>query len=257
MDLLQVKNLSKYFGGLAAVSDLNFTLNRGEILGLIGPNGAGKTTVFNVVSGIYSPTQGEVIFKGNSIAGLKPYQVARKGLVRTFQATVIYQSVPVVENVIRGHYMKTGVGYWGVLLNTKYTQKELRRIRSKAMEMVEFMGLGPWAEELAMNLPYGLQRTLGVTVALASEPELLMLDEPVTGMNPEETRHMMDLVRKIRDRGVTILLVEHDMRMVMGICHRIVVINYGRKIAEGTPKEIRENKEVIEAYLGTEDDIIA
>ena len=257
MDLLQVKNLSKYFGGLAAVSDLSFTLDKGEILGLIGPNGAGKTTIFNVVSGIYSPTQGEITFAGKPIAGLKPYQVARRGIVRTFQATVIYHSVPVIENVIRGCYMKTRVGYWGVLCDTKYTQREMRRIETKAMDLVEFMGLSSWVKELAMNLPYGLQRTLGVTVALASEPQLLMLDEPVTGMNPEEIQHMMGLIRKIRDHGVTILLVEHDMKMVMGVCNRIVVINYGRKIAEGTPKDIRENNEVIEAYLGTEDDITA
>lgn len=256
MPLLELRGLSKYFGGLAAVNEVDMEVREGEIRGLIGPNGAGKSTLFNVVTGFYKPTQGTVAFNGEDITGVRPDIVAGKGLVRTFQATVLFQMFTVMENVLAGVHLQSNVGLLGGIFHPfvpSVREKTARGLR-RASEIVEFMGLGDLRSFPAGSLPHGHQRILGVAVALATEPKMLMADEPVTGMNAEETEMMMGTIQKIRDElGVTILLVEHDMRAVMGLCERLTVMDFGRKIAEGSPEEIRENPAVIEAYLGAED----
>ena len=252
MALLEVRGLTKYFGGLAAVSDLDFDISKGELVGLIGPNGAGKTTLFNTISGVCSPSRGRVIFKGEDITGLKPHKIAEKGMVRTFQLTSLFKNKTTLENVIVAHHLQSKTGFWGTLFNTPTSRREENDNKQKAIEILENLGLSPVKDKIARNLPYGQQRALGMAIALAAEPELLMLDEPVTGMNQEEIMNAMALIKRIQERGITILLVEHNMRVVMGFCERIIVLNYGKKIAEGQPKEIRGNKQVIEAYLGVE-----
>lgn len=252
MSLLEIRNVSKYFGGLEAIGNLDFAVDQGEIRGLIGPNGAGKTTLFNVISGVYRPTSGRVVFKGKDITHLKPHAVAKMGLVRTFQATILFKHFSVLRNVLAGCHLYSKVNFWGAVFNAPATVKKERDNEEKAMEILKFMGLSKYKDELAVSLPHGHQRALGVSIALAVEPELLMLDEPVTGMNVEETVEMMSLINKIRDRGITVLLIEHDMKAVMGLCERITVLNFGKKLAEGSPDEIRKNKDVIEAYLGGE-----
>lgn len=250
--ILEVKQLSKYFGGLAAISELDLGVVDSEILGLIGPNGAGKTTLFNVISGFFSSTSGKVIFDGRDITGLKAHKVAHLGISRTFQASTLFMKISVLDNVFTGYHMSYKTSIWKRLLRRPSALNEEEMLRQRAMEMLEFMGLVSLKDELAANLPHGHQRILGVCMALATNPKLLLLDEPVTGMSLEETQTMIDLIRQIRDRGVTIVVVEHDMKAVMNLCDRIAVLNYGRKIAEGLPEEIRENKEVVEAYLGKE-----
>ncbi len=247
--LIELDGLSKSFGGLAAVSDLTFGLEAGEIHGLIGPNGAGKTTTFNLVSGFYVPDKGKIVFNGENIAGMKMHQIAKKGAVRTFQGTTLFQEFTTLDNVIVGRYLHTKQNMWTALLGT--AKKSERDNEQKARDILEFLGLGDVIDELAANLSHGHQRALGIAIGLAAEPTLLMLDEPFTGMNPEETRQMMELIRKVRDQGITILLVEHDMQAVMGLCEKITVLNFGKLLAAGTPDEIRNNKDVIEAYLGT------
>lgn len=254
MEFLELRNLTKNFGGLEAVSNVNLTLGEGEILGLIGPNGAGKTTLFNVIAGYYPPTKGQIIFQGEDLAGLKPNKVAQKGLVRTFQATTLFKENTVLESVCLGFHLKRRAGFWGELFKTPAQRNEEKEIQKQAMEILEFMMLDAVKDELAKNLPYGHQRALGVSIALATNSKLLLLDEPVCGMTSEETAFMMDHIRRVHEeKKVTLIIVEHDMRVVMGLSDRIVVLNYGKKIAEGVPAEIRENKEVIEAYLGIEE----
>ena len=250
MSLLEARNLCKHFGGLVAVDDLDFDIVRGEILGLIGPNGAGKTTVFNMISGVYLPTHGKVVFKGEDITHLKADRVAAKGIARTFQLTTIYSTFTVVQNMLMAHHLHSKVGFLGAFLNTPSARRKGQDIVQKSMEILTFMGLDALKNEVAKNLPHGHQKALGTAMALAVQPELLLLDEPVAGMNPEETLTMMNRIGQIRERGITVLLVEHDMRAVMGLCDRILVLNYGRKIAEGRPEGIRGNRDVIEAYLG-------
>lgn len=252
MALLETKGLTKYFGGLAAIHDLDMEVVDSEILGLIGPNGAGKTTLFNLISGFFPATSGEVWFKGESISGMKPHQVASKGIGRTFQQTILFMGSTVLDNVFTGFHMNYRTGLLNQFLHTSSAREEEREMRQKALEILQFMGLDSLKDELAQNLPHGNQRTLSMCVALASNPQLLLLDEPVTGMNPGETERTIELIRQIRDRGITIIVVEHDMKAVMSLCDRIVVLNYGKKVTEGPPGQVRENREVIEAYLGTE-----
>jgi branched-chain amino acid transport system ATP-binding protein len=248
MALLEVKGLSKHFGGLAAISELDLTVNEGEIRGIIGPNGAGKTTLFNVISGVYRPTIGTIIYRGSRISGLAPSKIAEMGIVRTFQRTALFHDFSVLGNVTVARHLHAKEGPLGVIFGT--TSKMEHDNQLKALEILEFMGIAHLKDEMAWNLPHGHQRLLGVAIALAAEPQLLMLDEPVTGMNPTESQEMVELIKKVRDQGITVLLVEHDMKVVMGVCDRISVLNFGKKLTEGLPEEIRENKEVIEAYLG-------
>jgi len=250
MALLELQKLTKTFGGLIAVNELDMDVDRGEIVGLIGPNGAGKTTVYNMVSGAFRPTRGRIIFKGENIAGLAPHTVVSKGLARTFQQTTLWSRMPVLQNIMLGFHLKSRVSYLGALFNTPSRRRTEQKLLGEAREIANFIGLGQRQYELARNLPHGPQRALEIAIALAASPELLLLDEPTTGMNVEETSEMMRRIKEIRDRGITILLVEHDMKVVMGICDRICVLNFGKKIAEGSPKEIQENQEVIKAYLG-------
>ncbi len=247
--ILTVESLTKQFGGLVAVDGLSFSVQPGEIRGLIGPNGAGKTTTFNVVSGFYTPSAGQVIYDGKSISGLKMSAVAARGLVRTFQHSTLFQEFDLLDNVLIGCHLKHTPSLMASILGTDGAER--RATRDAAMETLEFFDLADRRHSLAGELPHGLQRALGMAVALASEPKVLLLDEPFTGMNPDETQHMMELMLKIRGRGTTLLLVEHDMQAVMGLCDYITVLNFGRLLVEGTPDEIRSNPQVIEAYLGT------
>lgn len=250
MPLMEIRNVSKYFGGLAAVHDFDLDVLNSEILGLIGPNGAGKTTVFNVITGFYSPTSGQVIFKGKDITGLRADLIAQRGIGRTFQLSTLFVEQTVFDNVFIAFHKHYRHPSWKAFLHTPAVSKEELSIKQRVGDILEFMGLASLKDELARNLPHGHQRALAICIALATEPELLLLDEPVTGMNPTETLAVLDLIRKIRDTGITVILVEHDMRAVMSLCDRIAVLNYGAKIAEGLPNEIKENKEVVEAYLG-------
>jgi branched-chain amino acid transport system ATP-binding protein len=252
MDLLKIDKLSMHFGGLKAIQNLDLSIKKGQIKGLIGPNGAGKTTLFNVISGAYKQTYGKITFKDQDISTLKPYQTAGLGLVRTFQEITQFKNFSVLKAMMIGCHLNSGYNFFSAFLNTPYMKRQEKRNREKSMEILEFMGLVQFKDELALNLPNGHQRALGISVALAAQPELLLLDEPVTGMNPEETDEMMKLINKIRDKGVSILIIEHDMKVVMGLCDEICVINFGTKIAEGSPKEIQTNKKVLEAYLGSE-----
>jgi branched-chain amino acid transport system ATP-binding protein len=247
MPLLEARDLSKRFGGLAAVSNLNLTVDAGEIVGLIGPNGAGKTTCFNLLSGFLPPTSGAIVFGGEDITGRRPPEIVARGLVRTFQHTTLFQDSSVLENVLLGLHLHSRMGLRQLLLSPRVFPADEVTL---ALEVLEFTGLAADADRLARNLPHGHQRVLGIAMALAARPRLLLLDEPVTGMNLEESARVMRLVKTIRDRGTTILLVEHNMKAVMGTCDRIVVLNFGRKLAEGTPAAVSTSADVIEAYLG-------
>jgi len=253
MGILEIRKLSKHFGGLAAVDEVDIEVNESEIRGIIGPNGAGKTTLFNIISGFLFPMKGSVIFKGKDITKLPVHSRVERGISRTFQLTNLFMELTTFENTYIGYHKNYRQGLVSQFLHTARARNEYRVGYQKTMEILKFMGLWSLQDTLAKNLPFGHQRMLGVSIALATKPSLLMLDEPVAGMNQEETMTMVELIRKIRDQGITILLVEHDMAAVMNLCERISVLDYGKKIAEGSPDEIKNDKKVIEAYLGSEE----
>jgi branched-chain amino acid transport system ATP-binding protein len=250
--LLNVKNLRKEFGGLMAVFDVNFDVEAGEIMAIIGPNGAGKTTTFNLLSGVLPPTGGGVHFEGRQLNGLRPHVITGLGIARTFQTVRLFGNMTCLENVMVGRHVKTGYGLLCAAFRLPRAREEERAIRERALEQLSRVGLEAKADENALSLPFGQQRLLEIARALATEPNLLLLDEPGSGLNRPEKEELDRLIRSIRDDGVTILLVEHDMRFVMGIADRIIVLDYGQKIAEGTPAEIQTNERVIAAYLGEE-----
>ncbi|MGB9081235.1 MAG: ABC transporter ATP-binding protein [Desulfuromonadaceae bacterium] len=251
--MLEVSGITQVFGGVTALEDVSFSIARGDITGVIGPNGAGKTTLFNIITGIYRQSAGTVLLEGRDVTALPPERLARLAMVRTFQNIELFGGMTVLENVMVGMHTKSSAGLLACALKMPWSISEERRIRDGAMKWLEFAGISDLADDTAGSLPFGKGRLLEIARALAVEPRIILMDEPAAGLNSQETLGLARLIKRIRDLGVTVVLVEHDMELVMDICDRIVVLNLGRKLAEGTPREIQESSEVIAAYLGDDD----
>ena len=250
--MLEVCGITQRFGGVTALEDVSFSIVKGDITGVIGPNGAGKTTLFNIITGIYTQTSGRVVLEGTDVSGVPPERLARLGMVRTFQNIELFGGMTVLENVMVGLHTKSGSGLFACAFKMPWAMKEERAIREAALKWLEFAGISDLADVIAGNLPFGKGRLLEIARALAVEPGIVLMDEPAAGLNSQETLGLARLIQHIRDTGITVVLVEHDMELVMDICDRIVVLNLGRKLAEGTPREIQDNPEVVAAYLGEE-----
>ena len=251
--VLQVNNVTQRFGGLVALSDVSMEVSEGEIVGIIGPNGAGKTTLFNVITGMYCPTEGKVFLLGKDVTGWKPHEITRAGFSRTFQNIRLFPKMTVLDNVLVGMHTNTKAGLPSVLFNTTAKREEERQMEERAEELLKLLGLFDVRYEMSTSLPYGDQRKLEIARALATQPKLLLLDEPAAGMNEQETGELLEIVAKLKKMNYTVLLIEHDMKFVMNICERIYVLDNGALIADGVPEEIRDSQAVIEAYLGKED----
>lgn len=255
MSYLEIRKLTRFFGGLAAVMELEMEVDQGQLFGLIGPNGAGKTTVLNMIGGILRPNRGQIIFNGTEVTRLPPHLRARRGIARVFQENLLFRSLTVLENVEVGYHMQTKINLSNIFFDTRSNRIQEKALHQRALDTLDFVGLSPYSNELAINLPHGRQRLLALAIALATQPQLLLLDEPVTGMNSEEVETMLCMIRAIRDqRGITCIIIEHNLKAIMGLCDRIAVLHFGRKIAEGPPEKIVNNPVVMEAYLGKEED---